>query len=148
MNGGLAGGGHPVEVAAGLVFRDGKLLITQRLPEAHLGGLWEFPGGKREAGESFEQCLRRELAEELGIEAQVRELVEELTHHYPERSVHLKFFRCCWLRHEPRPILCHDLAWIGPEQLADYQFPAADARLLTKLRSEWLKMAHFSPSGI
>ena len=49
----------PVEVAAGLVFRDGKLLIARRLPEAHLGGLWEFPGGKREAGESFEQCLRR-----------------------------------------------------------------------------------------
>src|SRR5580698_11629384 len=126
-------GGSPIEVAAGLVFRAGSLLITRRLPDAHLGGLWEFPGGKREAGESFEQCLRRELAEELGIEAQVHELVEELTHHYTERSVHLKFFRCRWLRHEPLPILCHDLEWIGPAQLSDYKFPAAYARLLAKL---------------
>jgi mutator protein MutT len=137
---------RPIEVAAGLVFRDGKLLITRRLPEAHLGGLWEFPGGKREASESFEDCLRRELAEELGIEVQVHELVEELTHHYPDRSVHLKFFRCRWLRHEPRAILCHDWAWIGPAQLADYPFPAADARLLEKLRAEWPWVAEFSNS--
>ena len=135
-----------LEVAAGLVFRGGKLLITRRLPEAHLGGLWEFPGGKREADESFEQCLRRELAEELGIEVQVHELVEELTHPYPDRAVHLKFFRCRWLRHEPRALLCHDWAWIGPVQLADYQFPAADARLLEKLRADWGRMAQFPPS--
>ena len=133
----------PVEVAAGLVFRDGKLLIARRLPEAHLGGLWEFPGGKREAGESFEQCLRRELAEELGIEAQVGEMVEELTHHYDDRTVHLKFFRCRWRRHEPRAILCNEFAWIGPGQLAGYPFPAADARLLEKLREEWDRMADF-----
>ncbi len=135
---------RPIEVAAGLVFRDGKLLITQRLPEAPLGGLWEFPGGKREAGETFEQCLRRELEEELGIEVQVHELLEELTHHYVDRAVHLKFFRCLWLRHEPRAILCHDFAWIGAEQLAHYAFPAADARLLEKLRAEWAHVSQFS----
>ena len=142
----IPGGRPPIEVAAGLVFRTGKLLITQRLPEAHLGSLWEFPGGKRESGESFEQCLRRELTEELGIEVEVHELVEELTHHYPERSVNLKFFRCRWLRHEPRAILCKDLAWIGPEQLSDYPFPAADARLLEKLRAKWRRMAQFPDS--
>ena len=60
----------PVEVAAGLVFREGKLLITRRSAGGHLGGLWEFPGGKREPGETFEQCLHRELREELGIEVQ------------------------------------------------------------------------------
>jgi mutator protein MutT len=137
--------GPPIEVAAGLVFREGKLLITQRPPESHLGGLWEFPGGKRETGESFEQCLRRELVEELGIEVQVHELLEDLTHHYPERSVHLKFFRCRWLRHEPRAILCHDWKWIGLEQLPDFQFPAADARLLEKVRSDWQQMSAFGP---
>jgi mutator protein MutT len=142
----MSGGGPPIEVAAGLVFRDGKLLITQRPPGSHLGGLWEFPGGKCEAGESFEQCLRRELAEELGIEVQVHELAEELTHHYAERSVHLKFYRCRWLRHEPRAILCHDWAWIGPEQLPDYRFPAADARLLEKLRSDWRHASEFPAS--
>jgi len=125
---------RPVEVAAGLVFRDGKLLITRRSAGAHLGGLWEFPGGKREPRETFEQCLHRELREELGIEVQILGLFEDLVHHYPERSIRLKFFRCCWLRHEPRPILCERLAWITRGQLAEYAFPAADARLLDKLR--------------
>ena len=60
-----------VDVAAALVFREGKLLITQRHAEAHLGGLWEFPGGKRELNETFETCLKRELREELGIEVAV-----------------------------------------------------------------------------
>lgn len=138
--------GHPINVAAGLVFRGSRLLITQRPPDSHLGGLWEFPGGKREGGESFEQCLRRELTEELGIEVQVHELVEALVHHYPERSVHLKFFRCRWLRHEPRALLCHDWKWIGPEQLADYPFPGADARLLDKVRSGWRQLAEFPAS--
>jgi mutator protein MutT len=139
--------GPPIEVAAGLVFRGGKVLITQRPPGSHLGGMWEFPGGKRERGESFEQCLRRELAEELGIEVQVHELVEEIIHHYPDRSVHLKFYRCRWLRHEPQAILCHDWKWIGPEQLADYPFPAADARLLEKLRLNWGRLSEFPASS-
>ncbi len=124
-----------IEVAAGLVFRNGLLLIAQRRPNDHLGGLWEFPGGKREASETFEECLRRELREELGIEVIVGELIESLTHDYPEKSVRLKFFRCKLLKNEPRPIFCHNLAWIKQEQLSQYEFPAADARLLEKLRS-------------
>jgi mutator protein MutT len=148
MSSGGAGGGRIIEVAAGLVFRDGKLLITQRLPQAHLGSLWEFPGGKRERRETFEDCLRRELAEELGIEVEVHELVEELIHHYPERSVHLKFFRCRWLRHEPQAIFCQDWAWITMEQLSDYSFPAADKRLLEKLRANWRQLAQFPDSEL
>src|SRR6187402_801609 len=80
-----------IQVAAGLVFREGRLLITQRPPGGHLAGLWEFPGGKREADESFEDCLRRELREELGVEVDVGELVESITHEYPGKSVHLQF---------------------------------------------------------
>ncbi len=123
-----------VEVAAGLIFRTGKLLITQRRPQDHLGGLWEFPGGKREPGETFEQCLRRELREELGIDVEVGELVETITHSYSEKTVHLRFFRCALLNHEPQTIGCQAVAWIGSEELAQYDFPAADARLLHKLR--------------
>jgi mutator protein MutT len=124
----------PIEVAAGLVFREGKLLITRRSAGGHLGGLWEFPGGKREAGETFEQCLHRELREELGIEVRIVSLVEDILHHYPDRAVRLQFFHCRWQRHEPRPVLCDSLAWITAAQLADYAFPAADALLLDKLR--------------
>src|SRR6185437_10312210 len=115
-----------IEVSAGLVFRNGKLLITQRHADAHLGGLWEFPGGKREADETFEQCLVRELREELGIEVEVGESVESLTHAYPEKTVLLKFFRCRWKQYEPRAIDCLDFRWITPGELGDYEFPAAD----------------------
>jgi len=125
-----------VEVAAALILREGKLLITQRHADAHLGGLWEFPGGKREPGESFEACLRRELREELGIEVAVDELVESLTHAYPDKTVHLKFYRCRWLQHEPQPLACAAFAWVGARELSHYAFPAADARLLGKLQSE------------
>ena len=68
-----------IEVSAGLVFRSGQLLITQRPAGGHLAGLWEFPGGKRELGESFEECLRRELQEELGVDACVHEELECIT---------------------------------------------------------------------
>lgn len=122
-----------IEVSAGLVFRDGKLLITQRHAGAHLGGLWEFPGGKREANESSEQCLVRELQEELGIEVEVGEILESFTHAYPEKTVVLKFFRCHLKQHEPHPLGCLDLKWVTAAELRHYEFPAADARLLDVL---------------
>jgi mutator protein MutT len=122
-----------IDVAAALVFRDGKLLITQRYPQAHLGGLWEFPGGKRETKESFEECLVRELHEELGIEVAVCELVESITHEYPEKTVHLKFYRCRWQQHEPQPLGCPAFRWVTAPELREHAFPAADARLLEKL---------------
>src|SRR5262249_36504059 len=114
---------------------EGKLLITLRHPEAHLGGLWEFPGGKREPNETFEQCLKRELWEELAIEVTIGEMVERLTHEYPERTVHLRFFRCAWLRHEPQTLGCADFAWVRRDQLGQYAFPEADERLLNRLRA-------------
>jgi 8-oxo-dGTP diphosphatase len=128
-------GPETIQVAAGLVFRGGKLLITQRRLEAHLGGLWEFPGGKREANETFEACLGRELREELGIEVAVGQLVESLTHAYPDKTVHLRFYRCVLAAGEPQPLGCPDFKWVGPDDLANYPFPAADAGLLGMLRA-------------
>jgi len=122
-----------IEVAAGLVFRAGKLLITQRALESHCGGLWEFPGGKREPGESFEQCLRRELLEELDMDVRVGNQIDCVVHEYPEKCVELHFYRCEWLAKEPRLIECRDLAWVLPDQLSQYTFPAADACLVTQL---------------
>jgi mutator protein MutT len=124
-----------LEVSAGVVFRDRRVLITQRRAQDHLGGLWEFPGGKRHPGESFEDCLRRELMEELGIEVEIGERMASVTHDYPEKTVHLEFFRCRWRRHEPQAIGCADFAWVGREEMKDYKFPAADEKLLEKLRN-------------
>lgn len=124
-----------IEVSAGLVFRNGLLLITQRFLKDHLGGLWEFPGGKLEGQETDEACLRRELREELGIEIEVQELIESIQHDYPGKSVFLKFFRCALLKHEPAPLGCQALAWVNAAQLANYAFPEADQKLLGKLRA-------------
>ncbi len=135
-----------IEVSAALIFRDGKLLITQRHKDAHLGGLWEFPGGKREAGETFEQCLVREIREELGVEISVGELFEEISHTYPEKSVRLKFFVCKLLLGELRPLGCADFKWIGKSELDDYTFPAADARLLVKLKAWPDAQSGFTPA--
>jgi mutator protein MutT len=124
-----------IDVAAALVFREGRLLITQRYADAHLGGLWEFPGGKREPNETFEACLQRELREELGISVAVGELIESLTHAYPEKTVHLKFYRCRWEEHEPQTLGCSAFQWVRAGELKAYAFPAADARLLEQLKA-------------
>ncbi|HEX4349527.1 MAG TPA: 8-oxo-dGTP diphosphatase MutT [Verrucomicrobiae bacterium] len=126
-----------IEVSAALIFRGGKLLITQRHAKAHLGGRWEFPGGKREAGESFEQCLVREIREELGVEIAVGELFEDISHTYPEKSVHLKFFLCKLITGEPQPLDCAAVKWIEKAGLDAHEFPAADARLLGKLKGSF-----------
>jgi 8-oxo-dGTP diphosphatase len=124
-----------IDVAAALIFHDGKLLITQRRPTDHLPNLWEFPGGKVELGESFESCLAREIQEELGIQIEVGSLVEELSHDYPDKSVRLKFFDCRLIRGEPRALHCQDFRWIDREDLKNFEFPAADAQLIARLES-------------
>src|SRR5579862_1656909 len=126
---------NTVEVSAALIFRQGKILITQRHAGAHLGGLWEFPGGKRKPEETFEQCLARELDEELGVKVPVGELFETISHRYAEKTVLLKFFVCHLPDGEPQPLGCAALRWIGKTELDDFEFPAADARLLKKLRA-------------
>ncbi|HEX7863252.1 MAG TPA: 8-oxo-dGTP diphosphatase MutT [Verrucomicrobiae bacterium] len=125
-----------IDVAAGLVFRNGQLLITQRRPGDHLGGLWEFPGGKVEPNETFEHCLARELREELGIDVRVGAQVDEITHSYPEKTVRLRFFRCELVEGEPQPIHCHATAWVTAESIPDFEFPAADEQLLRKLKAD------------
>jgi 8-oxo-dGTP diphosphatase len=128
-----------IDVAAALIFRDGKLLLTKRHADAHLGGLWEFPGGKREPGETFKQCLKREIREELGVDISVDKLFESVTHAYPEKTVHLKFFLCRLDNVAPKPLGCEILTWVGKSEITNYEFPAADARLLAKLEQlNWL----------
>ena len=129
----MSGAKKIIEVSAALIFRDGKLLITQRHASSHLGGLWEFPGGKREAGETFEQCLVREIREELGVEIATGELFEEISHDYSEKSVRLKFFIGKIISGEPQPLDCATVKWIGKAGLNTHEFPAADARLIERL---------------
>ena len=123
-----------VAVAAGLI-RDaaGRYLITRRRRGSHLAGLWEFPGGKVEAGETPAACLRRELTEELTATFTVGDLVETVRWEYPDRTVVLHFFDC---RHESGDIVPREeqaMAWVEPERLAALDFPPADRELIQRL---------------
>jgi len=124
----------PVEVVAGLI-RDGtgRYLITQRRRGTHLEGLWEFPGGKREAGETLEQSLRRELHEELGAYFAIGDHVETVPWTYPEKTVILHFFQCRVETGILEPREGQRMEWVAPAELHCYDFPPADAALLTRL---------------
>ncbi len=124
-----------IQVAAAVICCDGRYLITRRKPGTHLEGLWEFPGGKREPGETLEDCLRRELREELGVEISEPVLYQAVRHDYPEKSVELHFFRC---RIEPEGVQLlegADLKWVPAEQLDSFAFPAADRQLVEALQN-------------
>ncbi len=126
----------PVQVSAALIVRDGRYLICRRKPDAHLGGLWEFPGGKRERGESLEDCLIREIREELEVGVSMPVPYTVLTHAYPGRAVELHFFRCTITHGEPAALGCAELRWVAPQDLDQYDFPPADGSLIQRLRDE------------
>ncbi len=123
-----------IEVAAGLI-RDaaGRYLITQRRRGSHLEGLWEFPGGKLEAGETPAATLRRELQEELSALFAVGDLVETVRWEYPDRTVILHFFACRLESGTILPTENQAMAWVRPEQLREYDFPPADRELIRRL---------------
>jgi 8-oxo-dGTP diphosphatase len=123
-----------VEVVAAVIRKDGKILITQRPDDVHLARLWEFPGGKVEAGESLESALQREIREELGIDITVGDEFYRVEHNYPEKSVRLHFFNCAIEEGEPKGLGVADLRWVLPADLVQFDFPPADAQLIEKLR--------------
>jgi mutator protein MutT len=119
-------------VAAAIVERNGCYLVTRRQPGVHLAGHWEFPGGKCQTGETLEQCLARELREELDVNGVVGEKVFTTSHDYPDRRVELHFFRC-ELAGEPVPQQGQGLRWVQRDGLRALQFPPADNALIEHL---------------
>ena len=111
----------------------GEVLIDQRLNEGLLGGLWEFPGGKQEPGEAIEATIARELREELAIEAAVGEELITVDHAYSHKKLRFVVHLCTWLSGEPQPLASQQVRWVRPEQLGDYPFPAANARIIAAL---------------
>jgi 8-oxo-dGTP diphosphatase len=121
-----------IVVTAAVVERSGAYLVTRRLRGTHLEGLWEFPGGKCEDGETHEACLLRELREELGCDANIGARLLEVAHEYPERTVELHFFRC-ELKGQPQPLLGQEIRWVARTELRTLDFPPADEELIQML---------------
>ncbi len=121
-------------VAAGIIRDDaGRLLIAQRPLDGLLGGLWEFPGGKQEDGETLQECLRRELREELAIEVEVGELFTVVRHGFTHFKITLHAFECRYVSGPPQTIGVRAFAWVTPEQLSDYSFGKADRQVIAAL---------------
>ena len=124
-----------VEVVAALIQDEaGRYLITRRRGDSHLAGLWEFPGGKREPGESLEEALRRELVEELAASFIVGERVETVRWAYPERTVVIHFYRCRLESGTIEPRESQTMAWVAAERLGEFEFPPADRELIARIR--------------
>ena len=121
------------EVAAGILWNGSEVLIARRQDRDHQGGRWEFPGGKRHSGESIEECLRREMLEEVGLVVSVGPLWRALSHVYPDRTVTLYFHFCSSLGGALRPIECAEVRWARPEDLLSLDFVEGDLPILADL---------------
>jgi mutator protein MutT len=121
------------EVGAGIIWDGSRVLVTRRRPDDHQGGRWEFPGGKRHSGETIEECLLRELSEEIGVAAAVGPLWRALTHVYPDRSVSLYFHFCSIRSGAPRPIEVAEIRWVTPDRLSALEFVEGDVLVIPDL---------------
>jgi A/G-specific adenine glycosylase len=127
------------DVTAGVIWDgNGQFLITQRPLDGMLGGLWEFPGGKRKPGEDLSACLQREIQEELAIEIQVNDLLCTVEHSFTHFHMLLYVYDCQWLQGKPQCLGCDDLRWVTLDQLDAFAFPVADQRIISYLREQHL----------
>ena len=126
---------HTVAVAV-VADGAGRLLIQRRPEDAMLGGLWEFPGGKREPDETVEAACAREVREELGVEVEVGPPVARVEHAYSHFRITLHAFRCRIVAGEPRSAGKLPLRWVRPDELDDYAFPRANRRVVEALQAE------------
>ncbi|MBN1626230.1 MAG: 8-oxo-dGTP diphosphatase MutT [Deltaproteobacteria bacterium] len=131
-----------ISVTAGLIFKDGRILIAERPRGYHLAGLWEFPGGKQEPDETLEECLEREIKEELGIEIKAERLFATVIHEYEKKIVSLHVFDCTHVNGDPKGLEGQDLKWIKPSELMQYEFPPPDQEVIRLLVKRLKIMAH------
>lgn len=122
-----------IRVVSAEIQREGRYLLTQRAAKAVLPLLWEFPGGRVRDGETDRQAIIRALQERVGVRIRPVQRVMEVTHDYPEYTVTLAVWRCELGDQEPYPRAVAQLAWVSPEEFADYPFPGADQKTVDLL---------------
>jgi A/G-specific adenine glycosylase len=121
------------QIGAGVIWKDDRILISQRPLEGLLGGLWEFPGGKREAGETIRETVRREIKEELGVDVTVGERIAVVDHAYTHFKITLHAHECRYESGEPKAIGVRAWKWVRAEELKKFAFPAANQPVIEKL---------------
>lgn len=126
-----------IDVAAGIIWRSGKILISERKldPPAQSPDqkLWEFPGGKQESDESIEDCLRRELLEELDILISTPKFLTTVEHAYPHIRIRLHCFQAVWVSQEPKGLEGQSFQWVLPLELPGFKMTSADLRVIHKV---------------
>jgi len=122
-----------IEVSTGIIIKNKKVYIQQRLKNGLMGGLWEFPGGKREQGESSEECLKREIKEELRVNVVSLNKVMTIKHTYTQFRVTLTVFNCKLQKKQIRPDGCEQWKWVSLLNLKKYPFPAANVKIVKYL---------------
>ena len=125
-----------IRVVAALVEHDGRYLITQRRENAVLPLLWDFPGGRVEAGESDEAALAREVRERLGATVEVGQLISFVNHPYEKYAVDLYLYECTLLDDQLRCCAVHDYAWVTSKEMESYSFTPVDEASMSKLLGE------------
>lgn len=122
-------------IGVGVIWNErGQILIDRRCPGGLLGGLWEFPGGKIELGETVEECIKREILEELGIVIEVGKHLITIDHTYAHLRVTLTVHHCRYLTGDPMPIECDEVCWVNLDELDMYAFPKANEQIIDALR--------------
>jgi A/G-specific adenine glycosylase len=124
------------QVAAAVICENDKILIAQRPLNGMLGGLWEFPGGKQEAGETLPECLRREIREELGLEIEVGQPVVTVKHGYTHFKITLHAFYCRIVEGIPQPLGVADWRWTTLAEIDRFPFPRTDLKIIEALRQQ------------
>ena len=129
---------HLTNVTAAIIRKNGRILIARRGPASFMSGKWEFPGGKVEEGESLEDCLKREILEELGIDILVGKPFHAVLYDYPEKgTVRLHSFLCSLSGGEPKAGHSHsNFMWVTASELKEYDFAPADISIVEKLLTE------------
>jgi mutator protein MutT len=123
------------EVAVALVCREDRWLVARRPTDVHLGGLWEFPGGKRARDESAERAALRELHEECGVEAVAERTLDALRCDYGDRVVRITPVICRWQSGEARPLASDECRWISAAELGDLDMPEINAEIIRTIRA-------------
>ena len=98
-----------------------------------MGGMWEFPGGKKTTDESIKETIEREILEELGIVVKVGAKLLSFDHAYSHKKIHFTVHLCEWISGEPKPLASQKLLWVSPEKLFDFPFPAANNKIISEL---------------